>query len=328
MERIAQLIASVASEKGYEVEVVTNSFIKDVAVDAQFNFKITRTGSFVDRVCAFKRADLVLFMGVSLHGMLAAWFAQTKVVFSHHGTYYGAGIFSGFVPYIKRLSTRFYPNISCSGYVAGSIPGKSVVIPNAYDDTLFIQSSTVVKTSDFVYCGRMVSYKRPEDCLKAFFKVLILVPDATLTFIGDGSQRASLEKIVIDHDLSDRVHFTGSLVGKALVEVLQQQVCMLVPSIGEAFGIVALEGIACCDTVVVYNSGGLPEAVSGCGLVIEPNVQSLYEAMLAVAQAFRKGVPLPGEPDIHTRVAYLAQHSSVKVAEKYLRFMENPPIYC
>ena len=317
IERIGQLLATVAVEKGYVVEVVTDTPTDYLAEDLQCKFKITRTTSFGEQVRAFKSADRVLFMGVSLRGLAAAIVARSQVVLSHHGTYYGTGFFSRFKPFLKRLVTCFYPNISCSEYVAKSIPGKSVVIHNAYDDKLFLIPDNLSREFDFVYCGRMVSYKMPGDCLNAYLRVLAVIPDATLTFIGDGPERKPLEKSVAMLGLGGKVRFTGSLIGAPLVRKLQDHACMLVPSIGEAFGIVALEGIACCDSVIVYDSGGLPEAIGACGTAVKPDQGHLSQAMLEIAK-FRRGQQSTlTYPDPKIRKMHLYKHSPEVIAQKY-----------
>ena len=99
---------------------------------------------------------------------------------------------------------------------------------------------------------------------------------------------------------------------------------MVVPSIWEEpFGIVALEGIACCETVIVTNRGGLPEAVGPCGVVVDASAQALADAMSQIADAIAKREPVPGKPDYAIRLKHLRAHESNSVAGRYLRFMQR-----
>lgn len=287
--------------------------------DQQYPFKITRKHGYQSRVQAFKRADAVLFMNVSLHGMRAAVASGTPIIFSHHGIYRGRGVVGRFLALIKRQLTWFYPNISVSHFVAGNIPAASVVIPNAYDDVLFKQPLRPVRARDFVFCGRLVSDKGADVCINGFASVIQSEPSSTLTIVGDGPEGAALHALAQRLGVAGQIRFTGALSGQALVAELQRHACMVVPSlVEEGFGLVALEGIACCDTVIVSRRGGLPEAVGACGLVVEPSVAELGDAMLAVARARRVGAHLPGQPDTRTRAAHLARHTSAVVTQRYL----------
>lgn len=322
LERIAQILATQVANRGHVVEVVTDTPGISTADDQQFPFKITRTTQHKSRVLAFKRAQVVLFMNVTLHGTRAAFASRAPLVFSHHGIYGGTALVGRALEFVKRQLTLFYPNISVSQFVADRIPGRSEVIPNAYDNTLFRQTDKAVRDRDFIFCGRLVSDKGADVCVRAFARVMKAVPDATLTLVGDGPERQALERLIEELGVATQVSCCGAMRGKELVSELQRHACMVVPSLWEEpFGIVALEGIACCDTVIVARRGGLPEAVGDCGVVVEPTVESFSAAMLAVVRARRAGKTLPGEPTQQTRAAHLGRHTPEVVAQRYLEVL-------
>jgi glycosyltransferase involved in cell wall biosynthesis len=94
---------------------------------------------------------------------------------------------------------------------------------------------------------------------------------------------------------------------------------MVIPSLWEEpFGIVALEGIACCDTIISSCRGGLPEAVGKCGVLLVPTSDNLTAAMLSVIEAKISGVLLPGQPSDEIRASHLAKHTPQAVTKKYL----------
>lgn len=301
------------------VEVVTDTpGISDVD-DQQIPFKITRTREYQTRVQAFSRADAVLFMNVSLHGMLAAIAAGVPIVFSHHGIYRGRGLFGQSLELLKRQLTWLFPNISVSQFVARNLPAASVVIPNAYDNVLFKQHEQPVRARDFVFCGRLVSDKGADLCVRAFSQVLKSLPESTLTIVGDGPERHSLQGLAQSLGVAGQVGFAGALNGRELVVELQHHICMVVPSlVQEGFGITALEGISCCDTIIVTRRGGLPEAVGDCGLVVEPTDEEMARAMISVAKARRVGGTLPGQPSEEMRKEHLARHTPEDVTQRYL----------
>ena len=316
LERMAQILATQFSKAGHRVVVITD---KPSTAEDTFPFEVVRTSSYWQRTRSFARADVVLFMNVSLHGLVAAIFAGTPLIFSHQGIYQGAGILGHFLEWLKRQACRFFGNICCSNFVATNIPALSTVIPNAFDDVLFKNEHADTRARDFVFCGRLVSDKGADVCLRSFHQVLQHYPAATLSLIGEGPERDSLLSLTKGLRLSNSVEFLGSLLGRPLVDALKRHSCLVVPSLWqEPFGIVALEGIACCDTVIVSKRGGLPEAIGPCGVAVEPTVEELSAAMIQVMQAKRKNLPLPGQVSQMVRNQHLAEHSASKVAFRYL----------
>lgn len=320
LERIAQILATEFSAAGHAVEVVTDTAAVSLSDDGQFPFRIARTRRYRERVRVFARSDVLLSMNISLHGLVAALPAGIPVVATHQSCYEAKGLRSLVLENLKRFAMHFVTNISCSSYVANQFKAKSAAIPNAYDAHLFVQPATPFdRDRDFVFCGRLVSDKGADVCVRAFANVLKEIPDASLTVVGMGPERDSLQEMAENLGTAGCVRFTGALRGAELVGELQKHACMVVPSLWEEpFGIVALEGIACCDTVIVSKRGGLPEAVGNCGLVVEPSVEELATAMLSVVRARRDGVRLPGQPDDKTRAAHLARHTPESVARQYL----------
>lgn len=323
VERVAKMLAFEATRLGHSVEVVTDTGAESVGREASFPFRITRTSADAKRWRAFRRADAVLFMNVSLRGLLIGLAAGTPIVLSHHSCYEAHTPFERLLAFAKRQSTRFYRNVSVSNFVAGRIAAGSIVIPNAYERSVFVRDDRSSRERDFVFCARLVSEKGAELCIRAFALVAAQLEDATLTIMGDGPQRSTLEGLVLELGLSPRIVFTGMLDGAVQVATLQKHSCMLVPSIyEEPFGIVALEGLACCDTVIVSRRGGLPEAIGRCGLTVEPTVAELANAMTAVARARRTGSTLPGEPHPRDREAHLLEHAPAAMAQAYVRELE------
>jgi len=324
LERMAQLLATQFANVGHSVEVVTDTLGTSVVDDEQFQFMITRTSKYSDRVNAFKRADVVLSMNISLHGFVAAWRAGVHVIATHQGCYEINNLRSFFLENLKRFSMRFISNISCSTYVANQFREPSTIIPNSYDSVQFVAPSQRSSIYDFVFCGRLVSDKGADVCVRAFACVAESVSDITLTIIGDGPELLPLQKLTNDLGVTELVRFTGVLRGKHLVSELQKHACMVVPSLWEEpFGIVALEGIACCESVIVSRRGGLPEAAGFCGIVVEPTVAELVTAMLAVVQARKSGDLLPGQPVPSVRSAHLERHTPQVVAKMYLDVIES-----
>lgn len=284
-------------------------------------FRITRTSSFFKRYLAFRRADVILFMNFTFSGIPVALLARRPMVLSHHGIYPSEGnIRRRIMEFGKRQLIRFFVNISVSHYVSENLRAKTFVIPNSFDDRSFY-STDEKKTLDFVFCGRLVSDKGAVVLLDALKLVTARFPHTTLTVIGDGPEKNKLQDRAVLLGLSDNVRFTGRLYGSELTSELLKHVCMTIPSLwNEPFGIVALEGIACCKTVISSNRGGLPEAVGNCGVLVDPTAEKFSDAMLHVLNT-RKHKRVAGEPTAQHRAVHLAKHSSRSVALKYLKIL-------
>jgi len=323
LEQIAKTLAHEFALSNFDVEVVTDTK-KSSNEDDAFPFKITRTSSFKKRYDAFRRSDVILFMNFTFAGVPAAVLSRRPIVLSHHGIYNSrATLKTRLLELAKRQLTRLFLNISVSSFVARNIPGKSFIIPNAYDDKLFSYKHTS-RNKDFVFCGRLVDDKGVNILLEAFGEVVKAFPMATLTIIGNGPEYFSLLEQSKSIASPENIKFTKTLRGKNLAAALREHACLVVPSLWEEpFGIVALEGIASCETVIASDRGGLPEAIAGCGTLVKPNIYELTKAMLEVQRSRQNGLTLPGQPDDVQRAEHLAKHSAKQVAQKYINILRK-----
>lgn len=108
----------------------------------------------------------------------------------------------------------------------------------------------IVHTSNF----RKV--KRIDDVIEVFCKLRKQIP-ARLLLVGDGPERARIERLVMEKCMVDDVRFLGKL--DAIEEVLSVADLFLMPSETESFGLAALEALACEVPLITTNVGGLPE---------------------------------------------------------------------
>lgn len=319
LERIADLVTRQLGADGNEVTVYTET---QLGPNCEIGDKrgVVRQAGFFALWRGFRSADVILFFGMSLRAMPAAILSGRAIVLSHHGVYEARGGFLGQVLRWFRVAiTHAFTNISVSHFVARSIPGRSVVIHNAYDHTLFKLPSKDYRPYDFGFCGRLVSEKGADLLLGAFRLIHSRQPSCRLLMVGDGPERSALEQQVRENGLDGSVTFAGSVVGHDVAAAIAQCRVLVVPSnCPEAFGIVALEGLASGCAVVVTNVGGLPEAIDSFGLVAETNPESLRDAML---NALDIRLSNPTEFECSGLCHFLELHQAGRVGRRYERLL-------
>src|SRR5699024_2668275 len=89
---------------------------------------------------------------------------------------------------------------------------------------------------------------------------------------GRGRYLPELQSLVDPEGVSDLVELPGFLDDVTLRDHLHRAGCVVIPSLYEPFGIVALEALAGGAPLIVARTGGLAELVesTGAGLMFEP----------------------------------------------------------
>src|SRR5262249_15359544 len=102
-----------------------------------------------------------------------------------------------------------------------------------------------------------------------------------LIIAGDGPERSSLEKQIVELDLSANVKLAGWVPPDNVPFLLNTATLVVIPSRAEGFGLVALQAALMARRVVATRVGGLPEVVVNgeTGLLVEPEQQALGEAV-------------------------------------------------
>lgn len=135
-----------------------------------------------------------------------------------------------------------------------------------------------------VAVGGIAQHKGPLLAVDAVAELVRRGFDIELSWIGEGPQRADLEKQIGELDLGERVVLRGQLERHELeLELLAAQVFML-PTAGETFGVAIAEALACGLPVVASGGGGHVEMLGGFEAVriADRTGPQLAEALLDV----------------------------------------------
>jgi glycogen synthase len=147
------------------------------------------------------------------------------------------------------------------------------VVKNGVDTDVFRPSPDWPTDDGYIlFVGRLVEQKGVEYLLRAFSYVHQKFPEVRLKIIGHGEFDAWLERLSVNLTLSTHVEFLKWAAHEQLASLYQRARLVVVPSVFEPFGMVALEAMACKRPVVASRIGGLKEIVQHgeTGFLVHP----------------------------------------------------------
>jgi len=159
----------------------------------------------------------------------------------------------------------------------GVDPAKTCIIANGVDIQRFVPANpadrerirrTIGLPLDhklIVYTGRLVSYKGLPRLLRVWQNLTVSHPDVQLVLVGEGSEdihncEAELHRFVEENALGDQIRFTGMV--EDVADYLRASDAFVFPTEEEAFGLAAVEAMACGLPVVSTRTGGLADFIS------------------------------------------------------------------
>jgi glycosyltransferase involved in cell wall biosynthesis len=213
----------------------------------------------------------------------------------------------------ERLATRWSDVLVCvseaeraAGAAAGVRMPRTAVVPNGVDLTRLttagpeerkVARAVLGLTPDVPLCvciGRLARQKGQDVLLAAWPSVLQEVPDAELLLVGDGPDRAELQRTA-----PPRAQFAG---GQAdVLDWLAAADVVVAPSRWEGMALVPLEAMARARSVVVSDVAGMAEAVApGAGAIVP--VGQTQPLAAAVASRLRDRAAADAEGRIGRKV--------------------------
>lgn len=320
IESMSELLVAGFLRAGHDVHVVTESEQPDPSQDAMLAYEVTRNPNIKRLYGLVTSCDVVFHNNVSMRMAWPLIFSRKPWVVSTHTWIRRNDGRRSFVDAIKVFLMRFASLISASQALALDLGHESVVVPNAYDNRIFTRNPRIVRQpGSIVFVGRLVSAKGVDVLLHALKQIESNGDHATLTVIGEGSQRGDLEALASSLGLEGRVTFRGILRGSELAEELNRHQIMAIPSVwSEPFGVVALEGAACGLALVATEGGGLPEAVGPCGLTVANGDH------MALADALHRLLFTPklASTCVERSESHLARHTPEAMVKGYLSVID------
>lgn len=112
-----------------------------------------------------------------------------------------------------------------------------------------------------LFIGRLAPVKGGPLLLEAFARALKVHPDATLTVVGDGTERPALEAQAARLGLGEAVIFAGYRTQEQVAEHLAQSDMLVLPSFAEGVPVVLMEAMASRIPTIASRVAGVPELV-------------------------------------------------------------------
>jgi glycosyltransferase involved in cell wall biosynthesis len=188
------------------------------------------------------------------------------------------------------------------------------VAPMPVATSLFSPSQNGGRKQDrLLFVGRLNAQKGVEMLLRA---VAVTTHKPMLDVIGDGPDEERLKALAGELEISDRVRWIGALPQQQLTEYYRSATALVVPSVNEGLGLVAVEAQLCETPVIAFDSGGLSDVVSTgqTGILVEDiSASALAAAIDSLLASPDRGAALGAAGRLHA----LATFAPESVARRY-----------
>lgn len=212
---------------------------------------------------------------------------------------------------------------------AAGIRLRTAVVPNGVDLTVWLPRDAedradarrrlALPDNPMAVCvGRLSRQKGQHDLLAAWPDVRATVPDAELVLVGDGPDRAELERRA---GAGEGVRFMGSR--SDVDDWLAAANVVVVPSRWEGMALVPLEAMASARSIVATNVTGIVESVpEAAGAIVPPGERGALAEAIALRLAHPDEADAEGwEGRAHVEMGHDAASSAKELAESYLRVL-------
>jgi glycosyltransferase involved in cell wall biosynthesis len=177
-----------------------------------------------------------------------------------------------------------------------------------------------------LFVGRLNKQKGIELLLHALARV---PGDALhLDVVGDGDDRETLQALAGALGIADRIRWHGALPQPQLVDFYRRATALVVPSVDEGLGLVAVEAQLCETPVIAFHSGGLPDIIqhdrTGV-LVNEVDAGALAAALVSLLERADRGASLGAAARLHALATFAPESVARRYADIYRSAIASSP---
>jgi glycosyltransferase involved in cell wall biosynthesis len=176
-----------------------------------------------------------------------------------------------------------------------------------------------------LFVGRLNQQKGVELLLHAISRM----PDEVeLDVVGDGDSRQALADLAAALGIGSRVRWHGALPQPKLADFYRGASALVVPSVDEGLGLVAVEAQLCETPVVAFNSGGLPDIVQHdrTGILVDQiDAGALAAALISLLDRPDRGAALGAAARLHALATFAPESVARRYADVYRSAIARSP---
>ncbi len=152
-------------------------------------------------------------------------------------------------------------------------------VPKGFDNLSINQDLPDFKEKIITFCGRITQQKGPGYFVNAAFKLIEKYPDVRFIMAGEGNQKNEMISMVAALGISRKFHFPGFLSIQQVKELLCISDLVVMPSVSEPFGLIAVEAISVGVPVIVSKESGVSEILQNINQVDYWETEELADEM-------------------------------------------------
>lgn len=209
---------------------------------------------------------------------------------------------------------------------ASGIPARRIeTIPSGIDVAAFSTAPPALTglppgATAIGMAARLVREKGPYLLLEAAREIAARFPQTVFVFVGDGPERAGLEKCAAELGLAQRTFFTGQR--SDMPGVYASLGVFVLPSFSEGLPVSVLEAMGAGLPVVAARVGAIPELIEPgrTGILVEPgSAAALSNAIMRLLE----DPPLARRLGEAARRRAAEEHSAAAMARRYLSLYQR-----
>ncbi len=168
--------------------------------------------------------------------------------------------------------SKYIENVAKTEMLSQIVHVPYFIEPLKFQEWLLFQE--LKNNYNVLFVGRLEKFKGVEFIIKAIPAIIKILPQTTLTIIGDGPYKNELINLTKTLHIEDCIQFKGWIENKELGTYYSKASIVVAPStVPEAFGLVILEAMSMGRPVIATNVGAIPEIIDNGvnGYLVEPN---------------------------------------------------------